>query len=83
MYYFLLVICCISGCGKNSRSVEDEVLTEPEYETRSIVQENETVQVYDGWERMDSLFEYKDVKYVYYPHVENKIKGVSYIEDSW
>ena len=25
----------------------------------------------------------KDVKYVYYPHVENKIKGVSYIEDSW
>ena len=79
----LLILGCISGCGKNSQPVEDEVLTEPEYETRSIVQENKTVQVYDGWERMESQFEYKDVKYVYYPHVENKIKGVSYIEDSY
>ena len=79
---FLLVICCISGCGKNSRSVEDEVLTEPEYETRSIVQENETVQVYDGWERVDCPANDKGIKYVYYPHVENKIKGVSYVEDS-
>ena len=81
--FLLLAICCISGCGENSRSVENEVLTEPQYETKSIIQENETVQVYDGWERMESQFEYKDVKYVYYPHVENKIKGVSYIEDSY
>lgn len=81
--FLLLAICCISGCGENSRSVENEVLTEPQYETRSIIQENETVQVYDGWKRMESQFEYKDVKYVYYPHVENKIKGVSYIEDSY
>lgn len=81
--FLLLAICCISGCGENSWSVENEVLTEPQYETKSIIQENETVQVYDGWERMESQFEYKDVKYVYYPHVENKIKGVSYIEDSY
>lgn len=80
---FLLVICCLSGCGKNSQPVEDEILTEPEYETRSVVQENKTVQVYDGWERMDSPFKDDGVLYVYYPHVENKIKGVSYIEDSY
>ena len=79
----LLILGCISGCGKNSQPVEDEVLTEPEYETRSIVQENETVQVYDGWERVDCPANDKGIKYVYYPHVENKIKGVSYIEDSY
>lgn len=78
----LLILCCISGCGKNSRSVENEVLTEPEYETRSIVQENETMQVYDGWERADCPANDEGIKYVYYPHVENKIKGVSYVEDS-
>lgn len=79
---FLLAICCISGCGKNNQSVENEVLTEPEYETRSIVQQNETVQVYDGWERVDCPANDEGIKYVYYPHVENKIKGVSYVEDS-
>ena len=78
----LLILGCISGCGKNSQPVEDEVLTEPEYETRSIVQENKTVQVFDGWERADCPPNDEGIKYVYYPHVENKIKGVSYVEDS-
>lgn len=78
----LLILGCISGCGKNSQPVEDEVLTEPEYQTRSIVQENKTVQVFDGWERVDCFANDEGIKYVYYPHVENKIKGVSYVEDS-
>lgn len=78
---FLLVMYCMSGCGKNSQTVEDEMLTEPEYETKSIVQKTETVQLYDGWARMDSMFE--GVEYVYYPYVENKVKGVSYIEDCY
>lgn len=80
--FLLLVICCISGCGKNSQLVENEVLTEPEYKTKSIIQENETVQVYNGWERADCPANDEGIKYVYYPHVENKIKGVSYVEDS-
>ena len=80
---FSILLLFLISCGQDKNKDVDEQLTEPEYETTSVEAKEikEGIKVIDGWKVIESEANGKKV-YVYAPYIENKLKGVSYWEDS-
>lgn len=80
---FSILLLFLISCGQDKNKDVDEQLTAPEYETTSVEAKEikESIKVIDGWKVIESETNGKKV-YVYAPYIENKLKGVSYWEDS-
>lgn len=79
----LLGTTILMACGnKNVENVQDEALTEPQYETQEMTVDvlTEDIRIIDGYEvyLMPNAGEF----YVSKPHVE-RVKGITYWGDSW
>ena len=74
---FSILLLFLISCGQDKNKDVDEQLTEPEYETTSV----EAKEIKEGIKVIESEANGKKV-YVYAPYIENKLKGVSYWEDS-